>query len=62
MQFLQVLSQTALRLFGSAFIIQAITDYADKLIALFLVMVCMGNLPYEFTHFADDQKKNRDAA
>lgn len=59
---IQALSQTALRLFGSAFLIQALTDYADKLIALFLVMVCMGNLPYELTHFEDDQKKNRDAA
>ena len=55
---IQVLSHTALRLFGSAFIIQTITDYADKFIALFLVMLCMGNLPYEFTHVEDDRKKS----
>ena len=50
---IQALSQTALKLFGSAFLTQAVTDYADKLIAILLVVASMKHLPYELTHFED---------
>ena len=48
---IQALSQTALKLFGSAFLTQAVTDYVDKLIAILLVVFSMKHLPYELTHF-----------
>ena len=50
---IQALSQTALKLFGSAFLTQAVTDYADKLIAILLVVASMKHLPYELTHLED---------
>ncbi|WP_051656411.1 ECF transporter S component [Butyrivibrio sp. AE3004] len=53
----QALSQTALKLFGGAFVTQAVTDYIDKLIAIILVAVCMNRMPYELTHFEDASPK-----
>ncbi len=47
----QVLSKTALTLFGSAFLTQFVTDYIDKLIAIILVFAVINRLPYEMTHF-----------
>ena len=47
----QALAQTALKLFGGAFVTQFVTDYIDKLIAIVLVIVCSKRLPYEMTHF-----------
>ncbi len=52
----QALSQTALKLLGSAFLTQAVTDYVDKVIAIILVYQCMQRLPYELTHFDDIEK------
>lgn len=49
---IQALSQTAMKLIGSAFLVQLGTDYADKLLAVALVLACMKRLPYEMTHFA----------
>ena len=54
---IQALSQTALKLFGGAFLTQAITDYVDKLIAIVLVVVSMRSLPYELTHFEEKEKQ-----
>ena len=48
---IQALSQTALKLLGSAFLTQAVTDYVDKLFAIMLVITCVKYLPYELTHF-----------
>ncbi len=50
---IQALSQTALKLFGSAFLTQAVTDYVDKMVAVLLVVFSMKNLPYELTHFEE---------
>ena len=44
-----------MKLFGSAFLTQAVTDYVDKFIAIVLVLVLVKRLPYELTHF--DSKK-----
>lgn len=44
---IQVLSQTALKLFGSAFLTQLITDYVDKFIAILLVVESVKHLPNE---------------
>ena len=41
-----------MKLIGSAFLVQLGTDYADKLLAVALVLACMKRLPYEMTHFA----------
>jgi energy-coupling factor transport system substrate-specific component len=57
---IQALSTTALKLFGGAFVTQAVTDYIDKLVAIILVVVSMKNLPYEFTHFDETTKENSD--
>ena len=54
---IQALSQTALKLFGGAFLTQAVTDYVDKLIAIVLVVVSMRSLPYELTHFEEKEKQ-----
>ena len=43
----QALAQTALKLFGGAFLTQLVTDYIDKLIAVVLVTVCVKHLPKE---------------
>lgn len=59
---IQALSQTALKLFGSAFLTQAVTDYVDKLIAIILVVVSMKHLPYELTHFEDNKKAKEKVA
>lgn len=53
----RVLSQTALKLLGGAFVTQLVTDYVDKLLANILVSVSVKHLPYEFTHFDDDKAK-----
>ena len=55
---IQALSQTALKLLGSAFVTQAVTDYVDKLIAIVLVVTCVKRLPYELTHF--DKKESEE--
>ena len=52
---IQALSQTALKLFGSAFLTQAVTDYVDKMVAILLVVFSMKNLPYELTHFEEKE-------
>ncbi|WP_051151041.1 ECF transporter S component [Butyrivibrio sp. VCB2006] len=57
---IQALSQTALKLFGSAFLTQAVTDYIDKFIAIVLVVVSMKHLPYELTHFAKAEASNKE--
>lgn len=55
----QALSATWMSLFQSAFLVQLVTDYADKLIATILVVVVVKRLPYEFTHFVEvDQEAN----
>ena len=54
---IQVLSQTALKLLGSAFVTQAVTDYVDKLVAILLVIACVKHLPYELTHFEEKESK-----
>ncbi|QFJ54297.1 ECF transporter S component [Pseudobutyrivibrio xylanivorans] len=43
----QALSQTALKLFGGAFLTQLVTDYIDKFIAIVLVVECLKRLPDE---------------
>ena len=48
----QALAQTGLKLLGSSFLTQFVTDYIDKLIAIVLVEVCLKRLPYELTDFA----------
>jgi energy-coupling factor transport system substrate-specific component len=48
---IQTLSKTSMKLFGSAFLTQAVTDYVDKFIAIVLVLVLVKRLPYELTHF-----------
>ena len=48
----QALAQTGLKLLGSSFLTQFVTDYIDKLIAIVLVEVCLKRLPYEMTNFA----------
>ncbi|MBQ7614593.1 MAG: ECF transporter S component [Butyrivibrio sp.] len=53
---IQALSQTALNLFGSAFITQAVTDYVDKLVAIMLVVTSVKYLPYELTHFEENEE------
>ncbi len=50
---IQALSHTALNLFSSAFLTQAVTDYVDKLVAIVLVITCVKRLPYELTHFEE---------
>ena len=52
---IQTLSKTSMKLFGSAFLTQAVTDYVDKFIAIVLMLVLVKRLPYELTHF--DSKK-----
>ena len=56
----QALSQTALKLFGGAFLTQAVTDYIDKLIAIVLVTASLKHLPYELTHFDTASAKNEE--
>ncbi len=56
----QVLSQTALKLFGGAFVTQLVTDYVDKLIANLLVAASVKRLPYEMTHFEDKETEGKD--
>lgn len=58
----QALSQTALKLFGSAFLTQFVTDYVDKLIAVLLVVASMKRIPYELLHFESDKKESNGAA
>jgi energy-coupling factor transport system substrate-specific component len=55
----QALSQTALKLFGGAFVTQLATDYADKLIANVLVAASVKRLPYEFTHFEEKEAQEK---
>ena len=43
----QALSQTALKLFGGAFVTQLVTDYIDKLIGIVLVVESLKHLPDE---------------
>ena len=52
---IQALSHTALKLLGSAFLTQAVTDYFDKLIAIVLVITAIKHLPYELTHFEEKE-------
>ncbi|WP_242994464.1 nucleoside hydrolase [Butyrivibrio fibrisolvens] len=47
----QALSQTALKLFGGAFLTQLVTDYVDKLVANFLVAACVKVLPSGFIDY-----------
>ena len=56
----QVLSQTALKLLGGAFVTQLVTDYVDKLIANLLVAASVKRLPYEMTHFEDKEGAVKD--
>ena len=58
---IQALSQTALKLFGSAFLTQAVTDYVDKLVAIVLVITCVKRLPYELTHFEGKEVEKKAA-
>ena len=58
---IQALSQTALKLFGSAFLTQAVTDYVDKLVAIVLVITCVKRLPAELTHF-EGKETQKEAA
>ena len=53
----QVLSATWFSLFQSAFLVQLATDYVDKLVAILLVVVVVKRLPYEATHFVQDDKE-----
>ncbi len=57
---IQALSTTALKLFGGAFVTQAVTDYIDKLVAILLVVVSIKHLPYEFTHFDEKSSQHSD--
>lgn len=57
---IQALSQTGMKLFGRAFLVQAATDYVDKLFAIILVAVCMKRLPYELTHFDGNEKSKKE--
>ncbi|WP_022756810.1 ECF transporter S component [Butyrivibrio fibrisolvens] len=47
----QALSQTALKLFGGAFLTQLVTDYVDKLVANLLVAACVKVLPSGFIDY-----------
>ncbi len=48
---IKVLSTTALKLFGSAFVTQVVTDYVDKLIGIVLVLECLKRLPKDIIDF-----------
>ena len=52
---IKMLQQTAFNLFGSAFLVQVVTDYADKLIAVALVITVINRLPKSMLEF----KKNK---
>jgi energy-coupling factor transport system substrate-specific component len=58
----QALAQTALKLFGSAFVTQLVTDYIDKLIAVVLVTVCVKHLPKDVLNFEDKRVSEKKAA
>lgn len=47
----QALSHTFFKLFGSAFLVQLVTDYVDKLVANLLVAACVKLLPDGFTGY-----------
>lgn len=44
--FVQILSKTPLGLVGSCFVVQFITDYADRVISLYIVALIMKALPH----------------
>lgn len=46
-----VLSHTVLSLFASSFVVQIVTDYFDKLLAVFLVHTAYKHLPEDLKHF-----------
>lgn len=56
---IQIMSRTVASLFGSAFLVQAITDYADKLIGVALVITTINRLPYSVTHFEKREVKKK---
>ncbi len=58
----QALAQTALKLFGSAFVTQLVTDYIDKLIAVVLVTVCVKHLPKDVLNFEEKRVSEKKAA
>ncbi|WP_026516325.1 ECF transporter S component [Butyrivibrio sp. MC2021] len=58
----QALAQTALKLLGSAFVTQLVTDYIDKLIAVVLVTVCVKHLPKEVFSFEEKRVSEKKAA
>lgn len=58
----QALAQTALKLFGSAFVTQLVTDYIDKLIAVVLVTVCVKHLPKDVLNFEEKRVSKKKAA
>jgi energy-coupling factor transport system substrate-specific component len=58
----QTLSQTALKLWGSSFVTQLVTDYVDKLVAIVLVITCVKKLPYELTHFEEKETEAKVAS
>lgn len=57
---IQALAQTGLKLLSRAFLVQAVTDYIDKLIAILLVVAAMKHLPYSLTHFDTHEKKSKE--
>ena len=42
---IQIMSKTVMSMFGSAFVVQLVTDYIDKLIAVALVTTVYKRLP-----------------
>lgn len=58
----QALAQTSLKLLGSAFVTQLVTDYIDKLIAVVLVTVCVKHLPKEVFSFEEKRVSEKKAA
>ncbi len=58
----QVLSTTALKLFGGAFVTQAVTDYIDKLIAIVLVLASLKRLPKDLMNFGNSSSQIKKAS
>ncbi len=47
MVFVQLLARTPLGMTASIFLVQAVTEYADRLMSIFFVAVLMKSLPYD---------------
>ena len=53
---IRVLSATVMSMFSSAFLIQLITDYFDKLVAVILTKEILKRMPYDMVHMSVKKK------